>query len=135
MEHLVLVVDDDRDIRDSLIEALQDHGFHASGASNGVEALAMLRTSPRPCLILLDLMMPVMDGRGFREEQLKNPAWADIPVVVISAYSNVEAQAQELATAFVRKPVSTRPLIDVVRRYCAGPPASDDDGSASPSIA
>lgn len=120
MEHLVLVVDDDRDIRDSLIETLEDHGYHASGASNGVEALAMLRTIPRPSLILLDLMMPVMDGRGFREEQLKNPAWADIPVVVISAYGNVEAQAQELALSFVRKPVATRPLIDLVRRYCAG---------------
>jgi CheY-like chemotaxis protein len=134
MEHLVLVVDDDRDIRDSLIETLEDYGYQASGAANGAEALAMLRTSPRPCLILLDLMMPVMDGRGFREEQLKNPAWADIPVVVISAYGNVEAQAQELATAFVRKPVSTRPLIDVVRRYCAGEP-SPDGGATSSSIA
>jgi CheY-like chemotaxis protein len=135
MEHLVLVVDDDRDIRDSLIETLEDHGYQASGASNGAEALALLRTSPRPCLILLDLMMPVMDGRGFREEQLKNPAWADIPVVVISAYSNVEAQAQELATAFVRKPVSTRPLIDVVRRYCCAGARPEGDGSTSPSIA
>lgn len=134
MEHLVLVVDDDRDIRDSLIETLEDHGYQASGAANGAEALAMLRSSPRPCLILLDLMMPVMDGRGFREEQLKNPAWADIPVVVISAYGNVEAQAQELATAFVRKPVSTRPLIDVVRRYCGGEPVSGG-GASSSSIA
>jgi CheY-like chemotaxis protein len=135
MEHLVLVVDDDRDIRDSLIETLEDHGYQASGASNGVEALAMLKTSPRPCLILLDLMMPVMDGRGFREEQLKNPAWADIPVVVISAYSNVEAQAEELAVGFVRKPVSTRPLIDVVRRYCAGESSPSGGGSTSAAIA
>jgi CheY-like chemotaxis protein len=120
MEDLVLVVDDDRDIRDSLIEVLEDHGYHATGAANGAEALAMLRTSPRPCLILLDLMMPVMDGRGFREEQLKNPAWADIPVIVISAYGNVEDQAHELAVNFVRKPLRTRPLIEMVKRYCAG---------------
>jgi CheY-like chemotaxis protein len=123
-EHRVLVVDDDRDIRDSLIETLEDHGYQALGAANGVEALTALQTSPRPCLILLDLMMPVMDGRGFRAEQLKNPAWADIPVIVISAYGNAEAQAQELALTCMRKPVSTRPLIEVVRRYCSGASSS-----------
>jgi CheY-like chemotaxis protein len=121
MEHLILVVDDDRDIRDSLVETLEDYGYRATGAANGVEALSMLRTSKdRPCLILLDLMMPVMDGQGFREEQLKNPMWADIPVVVISAYSDVEAQARSLAVEYMRKPLALRPLIDVVRRHCAG---------------
>lgn len=121
MEHLILVVDDDRDIRDSLIEMLEDHGYRAAGAANGVEALAALRTTAnRPCLILLDLMMPMMDGQGFREEQLKNPAWADIPVVVISAYSDVEAQARTLAVEYMRKPLGLRPLIETVRRHCAG---------------
>jgi CheY-like chemotaxis protein len=119
MEPLILVVDDDRDIRDSLIETLEDHGFRAAGAANGVEALAVLRTSlERPSLILLDLMMPVMDGPEFREEQLKNPSWADIPVVVISAYSDVEARARSLAVEYIRKPLAIRPLIDVVRRHC-----------------
>jgi len=121
MEHLILVVDDDRDIRDTLIETLEDHGYRAAGAANGAEALAVLRTvAPRPCLILLDLMMPVMDGQGFREEQLKNPTWAEIPVVVISAYSDVEAQARTLSAEYMRKPLAIRPLIDVVRRHCAG---------------
>jgi CheY-like chemotaxis protein len=121
MEHMILVVDDDRDIRDTLIETLEDHGYRAAGAANGVEALTVLRTSAAPpCLILLDLMMPVMDGQGFREEQLKNPTWADIPVVVISAYSDVEAQARTLSVEYMRKPLAIRPLIDVVRRHCAG---------------
>jgi CheY-like chemotaxis protein len=121
MEHLILVVDDDRDIRDSLIETLEDHGYRAAGAANGVEALSVLRTSPDPpCLILLDLMMPVMDGQGFREEQLKNPVWADIPVIVISAYADVDVQARSLAAEFMRKPLAIRLLIDVVRRHCAG---------------
>jgi CheY-like chemotaxis protein len=121
MEHLILVVDDDRDIRDSLIETLEDHGYRAAGASNGVEALSVLRSSAeRPCLILLDLMMPVMDGQEFREEQLKNPVWAEIPVVVISAYADVDVQARSLAAEFMRKPLAIRPLIDVVRRHCAG---------------
>jgi CheY-like chemotaxis protein len=120
MEHLILVVDDDCDIRDSLIETLEDHGFRATGAANGVEALDVLRKSAeRPSLILLDLMMPVMDGPGFREEQLKNPSWADIPVVVISAYSDAEARARSLAAECMRKPLAIRPLIDMVRRHCA----------------
>jgi CheY-like chemotaxis protein len=121
MGHLILVVDDDRDIRDSLIETLEDHGYRAAGAANGVEALSVLQTSPeRPCLILLDLMMPVMDGQEFREEQLKNPMWAEIPVIVISAYADVEAQARSLAAEYMRKPLALRPLFDVVRRHCAG---------------
>jgi CheY-like chemotaxis protein len=120
MDPLILVVDDDRDIRDSLIETLEDHGFRAAGAANGAEALDVLRTHPeRPSLILLDLMMPVMDGPEFREEQLKNPSWADIPVVVISAYSDVDARARSLAVEYMRKPLAIRPLIDVVRRHCA----------------
>ena len=120
MDHLILVVDDDRDIRDSLIETLEDHGFRATGAANGAEALEVLRKSPeRPSLILLDLMMPVMDGPEFREEQLKNPSWAEIPVVVISAYSDAEIRARSLDAECMRKPLKIRPLIDMVRRHCA----------------
>jgi CheY-like chemotaxis protein len=116
---LVLVVDDDRDIRDSLIEMLEDHGYATLGAGNGREALEILRTcDPPPCLILLDLMMPVMDGREFRAEQLKQPALAAIPVIVISAFGDVEAQAAALAADCMRKPLATRPLIAAVRRLC-----------------
>ena len=119
--HTVLIVDDDRDIRDSLVEVLEDHGYHAVGAGNGREALDTLRTSAEvPCLILLDLMMPVMDGREFREEQLKHPEWTDIPVIVISAYNDVAEQARALEAEHLRKPLGMRPLIDAVRRYCAG---------------
>jgi CheY-like chemotaxis protein len=115
MEPFVLVVDDDRDIRDSLIEMLEDHGYAAVGAGNGIEALEVLRTcSAPPCLILLDLMMPVMDGREFREEQLKHAGWATIPVIVVSAYGDVEAQARALELEFMRKPLATRPLIAAV---------------------
>jgi CheY-like chemotaxis protein len=120
MTEFILVVDDDRDIRDSLVELLEDHGHPAVGAANGVEALEVLRTSPAlPCLILLDLMMPLMDGREFRERQLENPAWSDIPVIVISAYSDVEDQARALAVDHMRKPLAMRPLIAAVRRHCA----------------
>ena len=120
MAHCLLVVDDDRDIRDSLVELLTERGYPAIGAGNGVEALEILRTSAAPpCLILLDLMMPVMDGREFRERQLENPAWTAIPVIVISAYNDVEQQARALALDHLRKPLAMRPLMDAVRRYCA----------------
>jgi CheY-like chemotaxis protein len=121
MSHVVLVVDDDRDIRDSLVEVLEDQGYRAIGAGNGREALEALSASAEPpCLILLDLMMPVMDGREFREEQLKNPAWTGIPVIVISAYNDVADQARSLAADHLRKPLGMRPLMDAVRRHCAG---------------
>jgi CheY-like chemotaxis protein len=118
MKPLVLVVDDDRDIRDSLIEVLEEHGHPAVGAGNGLEALEVLRTRPAPCLILLDLMMPVMDGRQFRDEQLKHPAWAAIPVLVISAYGDVDAQARELALPHLRKPLGMRTLMAAVVQRC-----------------
>jgi CheY-like chemotaxis protein len=119
MTHTVLIVDDDRDIRDCVVEVLEDHGYHAVGAGNGREALDTLRTSSEvPCLILLDLMMPVMDGREFRERQVENPVWSDIPVIVISAYNDVEDQARALAVDHMRKPLTMRPLIAAVRRYC-----------------
>lgn len=121
IQHVVLVVDDDRDIRDSLIEVLEDHGYQAAGAANGLEALAVLGTGPAlPCLILLDLMMPVMDGQEFRERQLENPLWAQIPVVAISAYSDAVARARALDLECLRKPLAMRPLIETVRRHCAG---------------
>ena len=87
MSHTVLVVEDDLDIRQALMEILDEHGFAALGARDGAEALDLLsRATELPCLILLDLMMPVMDGASFREAQRKDPRLASIPVVVLSAY-------------------------------------------------
>jgi CheY-like chemotaxis protein len=119
LPHRVLVVDDDRDIRDSLVEVLEDQGYLALGAANGVEALEVMRTSAKlPCLILLDLMMPMMDGWEFRAAQLANPAWTQIPVIVISAYADVDAQARALAAEHLRKPLAARLLLEAVRRHC-----------------
>ena len=119
LTHIVLVVDDDRDIRDSLVEMLEDQGYLALAAANGVEALEVMRTSTElPCVILLDLMMPMMDGWEFREAQLKNPAWTEIPVIVISAYTDVGTQARALAAEHLSKPLAVRPLLEAVRRHC-----------------
>jgi CheY-like chemotaxis protein len=81
----ILLVEDDLDVRTSLAEALSELGYVVDEAGNGVEALERLRSSPRPDVILLDLMMPLMDGWTFRALQLEDPLLASIPVVVLSA--------------------------------------------------
>jgi len=117
----VLVVEDDFLIRESLLEILEDNGYEVVGASHGQDALTHLETNPiLPCLILLDLMMPVMDGRAFREEQLRRAAIADIPVVVVSAHHDVAEEVKGLqATSYLRKPVKLAELLRVVRSFCA----------------
>jgi CheY-like chemotaxis protein len=117
--HRVLVVEDDLEIRESLIEILEDQGYEAVGAGNGLEALDRLRDGPQPCLIFLDLMMPRMDGRAFRQEQLRSPELASIPVVVISAFRDVNHIAQELQAAdLLKKPFKLQELVSVMRRHC-----------------
>lgn len=119
--HRVLVVEDDLEIRESLMEILEDHGYEPIGAENGLDALNKLRTpGPQPCLILLDLMLPKMDGRAFRQEQLRTPQLADIPVVVVSAFRDVAQAAQELKAAeFLKKPFKPEALVQLARRYCS----------------
>src|SRR5690242_7123757 len=86
----LLVVEDDADVREALIEVLADHGYFALAAANGREALEILRAEgPRPSVILLDIMMPVMDGQQFRAAQLEDPELAAIPVIVLSAHAKV----------------------------------------------
>jgi len=117
--HVVLVVEDDVDIRATICEALEDNGYKAVPAANGLEALAYLRSDgEKPCLILLDLMMPVMDGQTFRAEQRADAALANIPVVVISAYRDVERYATELAAECLPKPVRLETLLETARRHC-----------------
>jgi two-component system chemotaxis response regulator CheY len=119
-QHRILVVDDDSEVRDILVELLEEHGYDPVGARDGREALDELRaTRSRPCLILLDLMMPGMDGRAFREEQLRSPELAKIPVVVISAYRDVMESARDLkAHGALHKPFNTGDLFTVVQQHC-----------------
>src|SRR5689334_12220239 len=86
----ILIVDDDLDVREALAETLEDRGFNVVTAENGHDALRLLRTTNvRPSVILLDLMMPIMDGYTFLEEQRKDPALA-IPVAIITAAHGVD---------------------------------------------
>lgn len=116
----VLVVEDDELIRDSLLELLEQHGVAAEGAANGREALDQLAAATTlPALIVLDLMMPVMDGREFRAAQLRDPALAGIPVVVISAYRDLAELEHELQpVGLLGKPLKLAELLAIIRRHC-----------------
>jgi CheY-like chemotaxis protein len=120
MSQYVMIVDDDRDVRESLAEVLEDHGYRSVAAANGKEALDRLRSlQSHPCLILLDLMMPVMDGRQFRAEQRHDKALGGIPVLVFSAHTNVEEAGADLgASACLRKPIELPRLLEAVRALC-----------------
>jgi CheY-like chemotaxis protein len=122
--HRIMVVEDEEMIRDSLVEFLDDHGYRAVGAADGREALSKLGAATDddlPCLILLDLMMPVMDGKSFREHQLQTPGLAGIPVVIFSAYQDLAKTADELrAAGHLPKPLKLTDLLRLVREHCPG---------------
>ncbi len=115
----VLVVDDDDAIRDSLSMLLEDEGYPVATASNGQEALDYLQSGPRPCLILLDLKMPVMNGQEFRSAQQLDADISAIPVAVISAHVTTQVRAEVEADAFLPKPVDIDALLETVERYCS----------------
>jgi CheY-like chemotaxis protein len=118
----VLVVDDDADIREATQLVLENSGHRVLTATDGMQALEVLRASDqRPCLILLDLMMPVMDGWRFRFEQQHDAALAPIPVVVLSGATDMHRSTTSLAAAeHINKPVSLDRLLATVRKYdCA----------------
>ena len=118
----VLVVEDDAELAATLLEALETAGFSGKVASDGREALAAL-DEKLPDVILLDLMMPVMDGWEFRERQKKHARASAVPVIVMTAGGRVEEKAHELGAAgFVGKPVSLGTLITEVERVlpCTG---------------
>jgi len=112
----VLVVDDDADIREALVEALSIHGYKVAEATNGAEALSYLRTHDPPRVIILDLMMPIMDGWRFCEERGMDAVLAAIPVVVISASLNIHAPPAG-AQLFLPKPVTSEALFAAVKEF------------------
>jgi len=110
----VLVVDDDEAFREALFDALTDQGYPTECVGNGAEALTWLHGHSLPCVILLDLMMPVMNGWDFLAAQRKDAAIAEVPVVVLSAsHVNNDAVAKRLA-----KPVDLKELISTISQYC-----------------
>jgi CheY-like chemotaxis protein len=114
----VLIVEDDADLREMMAQLLSLEGYRAETASNGREALRYLERGDPPDVILLDLMMPIMDGWEFRRRQVQDPQLAHVPVVVLSALD--PARAADLGgTAFLKKPLDFDRLLELVRRFCA----------------
>ncbi|MCU0680953.1 MAG: response regulator [Polyangiaceae bacterium] len=115
----VLVVDDDEDLRESLTALLTLEGFSVEGVCNGREALDYLRTHAPPCVIVLDLMMPVMSGAEFRAEQLRDDALASIPVFVLSASHDGRKQAETMrASGYFPKPLPLEAFFESLRASC-----------------
>jgi len=111
----ILVVDDDEGVREAMVGILEMMGYRVASAPNGKEALDYLREAATPDLIISDLAMPVMDGRQFRREQVKEPRLAKIPVIVVSALSDqTDIDANEI---FI-KPVEVDILLAAIDRYC-----------------
>lgn len=116
----ILIVDDDPGIRNMLTELLEDEGYTVTSATNGQEAITFLQSNIHPpCVILLDLMMPVMNGWQFRSIQQQDPNLASIPIVVLSAVDNIQKEAAKIgANALIAKPVNIDNLLETVESYC-----------------
>jgi len=119
----VLVVDDESTLRDLVAEALREAGFETETAANGVEALTRMQRW-LPDVIVLDLMMPRLDGTGFTELMRLNPRFAAVPVLLVTAaYGAAQAADQTGVQALLTKPFELDTLVDAVTKLAGGPAA------------
>ncbi|MCS6914731.1 MAG: response regulator [Myxococcales bacterium] len=116
VERTILVVEDHAGIRESLLDLLRDEGYQAIGAANGTEALRRLEVL-RPALILLDLMMPGMNGAELSACLSKDPALATIPVVVVTASRQAPLDSGIHAVGWLQKPFAIEELLAIVKKY------------------
>ena len=119
MKKTILIVEDDIDIAENLVCLLEMEGFKAEVARDGKDALEQLRArADKPGLILLDLMMPVMDGFQFRENQLADSELAQIPVAIMTAGGNIESRIAQLnVSASFRKPLDIDKLLETIEKF------------------
>ncbi len=114
----ILIIEDDAAIRQTMQDVLEILGHTTHCASNGIEGLEILdKIADQPCMILLDMMMPKMNGWQFLDVQRTNPKFKDIPVVVCSAYEEISKSVN--ANGVLAKPLQLSALIGAVKRYCA----------------
>ena len=117
-EKLVLVVDDDSSVRRSTSRLLKTHGFSVMQAENGQRALdALKQMRSFPCLVVLDMAMPVMDGLGFLKLRAQDPLLRDIPVVVVSG-SPQSGEPLDGISAYLCKPLNVDRLINLIHQHC-----------------
>ena len=123
--HDILVVEDDSTLRNAMGDLLGEEGMSATRAENGQVGLDLLRAGARPCLVLLDLQMPLVDGLTFRRRQLEDPRIAGIPVVVMTGQPGQAQEAKRLGIALtMSKPIAPSRVVGVVEQYCSHAKAS-----------
>ena len=118
---MVLLVDDDEDLRDSIADLLRQRGYPVATAEDGHAALAIIAGSRNPCIVLLDLVMPVMDGWKFLAVVQADPAMASIPVVIASAHAATHAPTG--VAGILHKPFDMDELFATIARHCGPAPA------------
>ncbi|MEZ0227609.1 MAG: response regulator [Planctomycetota bacterium] len=117
----ILVVDDEAAVREVLRETLEFEGYSTADASNGREALEWLKNNPPPCLVLLDLMMPVMNGFDFLEAVQKDPALRSVSILIVSATTREKLEETARRTGAVgvlSKPLQLAALLEAVAQHC-----------------
>lgn len=117
----VLIVDDDPQVRHCIVLLLEEQGYRVAQAANGFEALDYLRSHDRPCLILLDLTMPKMNGWVFRAELQEDPGLSSIPVVVLSGVPDLYRETTDLNVFYLDKPPDWPVLLSIVECYAPRP--------------
>lgn len=113
---VVLVIEDDKDIRETIKDALESEGYKVVTAPHGLEGLSIIKSAPtKPKLILLDLNMPIMDGYVFLEHKSQDDSLSEIPVIVFSA--DLNKREAKSAVAYIKKPSDLNTILDLVKKY------------------
>jgi CheY-like chemotaxis protein len=116
----VVVIEDDADIREVVREVLSSEGYVVHAFENGKAALEGLKSCPKPCIILLDLMMPVMNGYEFLEARhTAGDQLLAVPIVIVSAFAD-GVKKEEGVIGYVKKPMDVELLLRLISRYCEG---------------
>jgi CheY-like chemotaxis protein len=123
----VLIVDDEEGLRESLQEFLEEEGYPVCTATNGAEALALLQRDELPCVIILDLIMPVVTGNEVYERMQNDPRLANVPVIV----STSDPARAPSGVLIMKKPISLDRLLGAVRQHCGDPGVTRDERGAA----
>jgi CheY-like chemotaxis protein len=116
----VLLVEDDPDIREDLAFLIECQGYQVETAENGRAALDILSAGTRPCLIVLDLMMPVMDGWQTHSQLQKSDEWAHIPVVLLSGIADIADKARNMRVqGYLKKPIDFDHHFGLLKTHCS----------------
>jgi len=117
---VILVVDDEPSLVEAMSSILEDEGYLVTTAPDGLAALRALHDGLRPCLAILDLMMPKMSGWELRAAMLADPTLADIPVAIVSAFARGDMPSLR-PNAVLQKPFELSQIVELADRYCGAP--------------